>query len=240
MKRVSEGSLEYVNGHYFLDDEPFTGVGVAQHPDGWLQVEIEYKYGLKWGMQREWFAPDQLLTEAELQSGVVHGKRRFWHRNGKLAEEGEYEFGVTLRRKKWDEDGKLVEDFELKEEPDSNFDFLEKLRTIRKKQNGDLWADLLRNSRLHPWRPGEPIPSLGPRILLGLDSSSPGRPGAARHPEQSAGPSCDWPPGRYLRRNGVPSDRRLRGIRAWDRQGVPGSGRGILARREAGRKSLGQ
>lgn len=172
MKRVTEGSLEYVNGHYFLDDEPFTGVGFEQHPDGWLQVEIEYKYGLPWGTQREWFAPDQLLTEAELQSGVVHGKQRVWHRNGKLAEEGEYEFGVTLRRKKWDEDGNLEEDFELKEEPDSNFDFLEKLREIRKKKNGDLWADLLRKSRLHPWRPGDPIPSLGPRILLGLDSSS--------------------------------------------------------------------
>ncbi len=172
MKRVSEGDLEYVNGHYFLEDEPFTGVAVAEHPDGWLELEIEYRYGLKWGMQREWGAPDQLFTEAELQSGVVHGRKRVWHENGKLAEEGEYEFGVTLRSKKWDEDGNLEEDFELKEEPNSNFDFLEKLRKIEKKQKGDLWADLLRKSGLHPWRPGDPIPSLGPRVLLGLDSSS--------------------------------------------------------------------
>jgi antitoxin component YwqK of YwqJK toxin-antitoxin module len=172
MKRVSEDSLEYVNGHYFLGDEPFTGVGFAHHPDGWLQVEIEYKDGLKWGTQREWFAPDQLLTEAELQSGLVHGKKRSWHRNGKLAEEGEYESGVALRRKKRDEDGNLVEDFELKEEPDSSFDFLEKLREIQKKRSGKQWADLLRNGRLHPWQPGDPIPSRGPRILLGLDITS--------------------------------------------------------------------
>src|SRR5262245_47083634 len=138
MKRVPEGSLEYPgNGCYYLDDKPFTGVGFALHPDGWLQVETEYKDGLKWGTQREWFAADKLLTEAELKSGVVHGKQRFWHRNGKLAEEGEYEFGVPLRRKKWDEDGNLVEDFELKEtDPDSNYHFLEKLREIRKKQSG--------------------------------------------------------------------------------------------------------
>jgi hypothetical protein len=173
MKRVPEGSLEYPgDGYYYLDGEHFTGVGFARHPDGWLQVEIAYTNGLKWGTQREWFAPDQLLTEAEMQAGAVHGKQRFWHRNGKLAEEGEYEFGVTLRRKKWDEDGKLVEEFELKQEPESNFDFLEKLRKIKKMQSGERWADLLRKSRLHPWHPGDSIPSRGARILLGVDSSA--------------------------------------------------------------------
>jgi antitoxin component YwqK of YwqJK toxin-antitoxin module len=134
MKRVPQNSLDYPgDGYYYLDEEPFTGVAFTLHEDGSLESETEYKHGLKWGLAREWFAPGKLLSEADLQRGVVHGKERVWHPNGKPKEEGDYEFGITLRRKKWDEDGNLEEDFELKE-TDSNFDLLQKFRAIEKKR----------------------------------------------------------------------------------------------------------
>jgi antitoxin component YwqK of YwqJK toxin-antitoxin module len=128
MKRVPEDSIDYPgDGYYYLDDKPFTGVGFSHHDDGWLETETPYRDGLQWGMRREWFAPDNLLAEAEMRAGAVHGKQRLWHRNGKLKEEGDYEFGITLRRKKWDEDGNLEEDFELKE-TDTNFKLLQVFR----------------------------------------------------------------------------------------------------------------
>jgi antitoxin component YwqK of YwqJK toxin-antitoxin module len=136
MKRVPQRSLDYPgDGYYYQDDEPFTGVAFSLHKDGSLKSETEYKDGLKWGLERYWFAPDKLESEAHMLRGVVHGKERLWHRNGKPKEEGDYQFGIALRIKKWDEDGILVEDFELKE-TDSNYVLLQKFREIEKKRSG--------------------------------------------------------------------------------------------------------
>jgi len=135
MKRVPEDALDYPgDGHYYLDDEPFTGVAFSLDEDGSLESETVYKDGLKWGLERHWFAPDKLESEAHMYRGVVHGKERLWHPNGKPKEEGDYEFGITLKRKKWDEDGTLVEDFELKE-TDSNFNLLQQFRETEKKRS---------------------------------------------------------------------------------------------------------
>jgi len=135
MKRVAQNSLDYPgDGYYYLDDKPFTGVAFSLYEAGSLKSETEYKHGLKWGLDRHWFGPDKFQYEAELQRGVVHGKKRVWHPDGKLKEEGDYEFGIELKSKKWDEDGNLVEDFELKE-TDSNFNLLQQFREIEKKRS---------------------------------------------------------------------------------------------------------
>ena len=135
MKRVPEESLDYPgDGYYYLDDEPFTGVAFSLDEDGSLESESEYKDGLKWGVERHWFGPGKLQYEAELQRGAVYGKKRVWHPDGKLKEEGDYERGIALKRKKWDQSGHLVEDFELKE-TDSNFELLQQLREIAKKRS---------------------------------------------------------------------------------------------------------
>jgi antitoxin component YwqK of YwqJK toxin-antitoxin module len=137
MKRVPEDSLDYTgDGFYYLDERPFTGVGYSVSEDGWLETETEYRDGLEWGLRRQWYAPNKLLAEAELSRGVKHGKERLWHRNGKLKEEGDYELGTTLKRKKWDENGNLEEDFELKE-TDSNFKLLQQFREIEKRRSGE-------------------------------------------------------------------------------------------------------
>jgi antitoxin component YwqK of YwqJK toxin-antitoxin module len=132
MKRVPEDSLDYPgDGYYYLDEKLFTGIGFSLNEDGWLEMETEYRAGAQWGMKRRWYAPNELLEEAQMRAGVVHGKERIWHRNGKLEEESDCEFGITLRRKTWDEDGNLVEDFELNE-TDSNFASLQKMRELYK------------------------------------------------------------------------------------------------------------
>jgi antitoxin component YwqK of YwqJK toxin-antitoxin module len=136
MKRVPENSLDYPgNGYYYLDDEPFTGVAFSLYEDGSLKSETEYKNGLKWGLERYWFGSGILEYEAELQRGVVYGKKRVWHPDGRLKEEGDYEHGITLNRKTWDEDGNIVEDFELSK-TDSNFNLLRQFREIEKRRSG--------------------------------------------------------------------------------------------------------
>jgi antitoxin component YwqK of YwqJK toxin-antitoxin module len=131
MKRVPNRSLEYRDGHMYLHDEPFTGIGYFLDPKGQLAAEIEYRDGLEWGMKREWYAPGEPYYEGRLFMGVLHGKKREWHRNGRLAEEGDYELGFAVRQKRWDEDGNLVEDFELKE-TDPDYETLQEYRRIYK------------------------------------------------------------------------------------------------------------
>jgi len=132
MTRVPEDSIDYPgDGYYYVDGKLFTGVGFSNHKDGWLETETEYRDGTEWGMKRRWYAPNKLLEEAQMRAGAVHGRERIWHRNGKLEEESECEFGVTLRRKSWDEDGDLVEVYEVKE-TDPDFKYVQELRDIYK------------------------------------------------------------------------------------------------------------
>src|SRR5215467_12546606 len=134
MKPVPQDSLDYPgDGYYYLDDEPFTGVAVSLYKDGSVKSEIEYKQGLKWGLERHWFASSKLEAETEMQRGVVHGKERVWYADGQLKEEGEYEHGVTLKRKEWNEKGELVDDYELKE-TDPDYSLLQRLRDKERKR----------------------------------------------------------------------------------------------------------
>jgi antitoxin component YwqK of YwqJK toxin-antitoxin module len=130
-KRVPNDLLEYDDGVMFLDGEPFTGVGFFLDAAGFLHAEIEYRNGLEWGIKRGWHAPDEPAYQDQLFMGVLHGTKREWHRNKRLAEEGDYELGFRLRRKRWDENGNLLEEFELKE-TDPGYEELEKYRAIYK------------------------------------------------------------------------------------------------------------
>lgn len=136
MKRVPQDLLDYPgDGYYYLDDTPFTGVAFSLFEDGSLKSDTEYRQGLKWGLERHWFRPGNLEYEAEMQRGVLYGKKRSWNSDGKINEEGDYEHGITLRRRKWDEDGNLVENFELKQ-TDSNFNLLQQFREMEEKRSG--------------------------------------------------------------------------------------------------------
>ncbi len=133
MKRVPADSLDYraEDGRQCLDGVPFTGVAYYLDGQGQLVGEIEYRDGLEWGLKREWYGPDEPYYEGRFFMGVLHGKEREWHDNGQLAEEGDYEYGFALRRKKWDEDGNLEEEFELKE-TDPDYKRLENYRSMYK------------------------------------------------------------------------------------------------------------
>lgn len=132
MKRVPASSLVYDDGQYYLDGKPFTGVAyILEDNADWVQGEIEIKDGLESGVKREWWKPGKLMSEATWRGGALHGKLRSWHSNGQLDEEGEYEFGIPIWERTWDEDGELLEEYQLKEgEP--NYAYLQKMRALDK------------------------------------------------------------------------------------------------------------
>ena len=117
--RVPAENLVY-DDLYYLDGKPFTGVAYIMDDSGdWVQGEIEFKDGSESGVKREWWETGKLAYEGTLRGGRVHGKKRRWHYNGQLAEEGEYEYGIPVRERSWDEEGQLLEDYQLREtDPD--------------------------------------------------------------------------------------------------------------------------
>jgi antitoxin component YwqK of YwqJK toxin-antitoxin module len=113
MKRIPDGSLDYINGRMCLDGEPFTGIeeigeGVNEREG---RAEAMYVAGVLAG-RRGWYRSGAPCYEDEMLMGVYHGKKRAWHANGQLAEDADYELGYDLRHTYWDEAGTLIEQFE--------------------------------------------------------------------------------------------------------------------------------
>ena len=143
MKRENEEFLNYDDGRMYLDDEPFTGIGFFLDDEGQLETETTYREGIQMGLRRAWFETGQLQHEYMMFRGVLHGKKREWHFNGQLSEEGDCEFGYVLRRKRWNEDGELIEDFEV----DANDPIYEQVKLDRETYKEELEEEAMRSTQ---------------------------------------------------------------------------------------------
>lgn len=99
------------------------------------------------GPKRGWFEDGQISYEATMFNGVFHGRKREWHPNGQIAEDGYFELGFELRHKQWDDEGTLIDEFEL-DKDDPNYKRLEKYREAYK-------ADLAENEQYQARQQGE-------------------------------------------------------------------------------------
>lgn len=114
-RRVPYDQIGYRDdGFYCYNDKPFTGVGFARWDDGKLEVEIEYRDGMRWGISKEWFHEGSLASEAGWAWDLLHGVSREWHENGQLASEEVFEYGTLLSGNWWDKNGKLVKKFVIR------------------------------------------------------------------------------------------------------------------------------
>lgn len=127
MMRVENKTLAYEEGTMLLDGVPYTGIGEVLDDGGGLIGEYEYRDGLKWGRSRTWYSPGVRFQDGLFFMGTGHGQHREWYRDGSLKKELIYELGYVVRRKQWDEDGDLIEDYEI-QESESKYKSLEKFR----------------------------------------------------------------------------------------------------------------
>lgn len=129
--RIPLNSLDYHDDdrRYYLNDKLFTGVGFTLNKDGRLKSEVTYQDGVPWGPTKEWYRTGQPMVDSTLVMGQLHGRAREWHANGQLAEDGEYEYGLTLWAKKWDENGHIVNDYQMKES-DPDYQTLQRYREL--------------------------------------------------------------------------------------------------------------
>jgi hypothetical protein len=128
MKRVTQTDLDYPghDGLYYLDDEPFTGLLVG-YDGARVRSETEFRDGVASGVVRVWHESGALASEKQSAGGVLHGLSMEWSEKGQLIQHETYELGVCLWRRVWDEQGQLIEEYQLTES-DNDFKTLEMLR----------------------------------------------------------------------------------------------------------------
>ena len=112
--RVTTVQLAYPgDGLHYLGGEPFTGTLEFTRPGGGLEAEEEYQAGLLSGRRRVWYPSGRLQEEAQCAWGGYHGRVRTWYEDGQPAGDDVYEYGIRTRGTRWDEQGRVVEDFAL-------------------------------------------------------------------------------------------------------------------------------
>lgn len=124
------------DGLHYFEAAPFTGVAYSLAPSGAVVSEIEYRDGLRSGRCLGWYRDGSPLSESTYFMGGLHGLSREWHRNGQIAEECEAEYGIVLRRRTWEEDGALTEDYELREGDQAHERLLEYRRIYAQQGSG--------------------------------------------------------------------------------------------------------
>jgi hypothetical protein len=126
MSELRHDSLESI---YLRDGEPFTGTAYNLYPDGSVEGEIEYRYGLRWGVTRSWHEDGRPATEGHFLRDVQHGMAWEWDESGRVTEESCCEYGVVIYERAWDEDGDLTRDYRI-EEGSRDFERLRKRREL--------------------------------------------------------------------------------------------------------------
>jgi len=103
-------------GDALLDGDYFTGVAFEVHEATGAVVGVSgYKYGKRHGPFRVWHRSGRLKEEEYVELGAFHGPTRRWHRDGQLAEFEHYERFILTRSKRWDESGKLINEYSLRD-----------------------------------------------------------------------------------------------------------------------------
>jgi hypothetical protein len=90
----------------------FTGTGFEELPGGGLS-EVSYKYGAQEGPARDWYPSGNLKGESHYRENVLHGVAREYGEDGSLTAESFYEFGILVKRREKDENGKMLITFAI-------------------------------------------------------------------------------------------------------------------------------
>lgn len=130
MKRVNYDELDSPDGvTYSWQGQLFTGTSYELRPNGQLWNEMDFVDGQYHGQMRSWSPSGQLEEETTYYNGVTYGPDREWDEAGRLRREAFIEYSFLVREKKWDENGQLIEEFEIAPD-DPNYSLLQKFRAV--------------------------------------------------------------------------------------------------------------
>jgi antitoxin component YwqK of YwqJK toxin-antitoxin module len=117
--------------YWMWQDKRFTGISVEVGVDGNTMSETTYVDGVETGPYKTWYWNGQLESEGESRWNRIHGPFKAWYESGGLKYEGLAESGHVIWRKKWDEEGNLIREYKIEDNP-SELKGLESMRSWHK------------------------------------------------------------------------------------------------------------
>jgi antitoxin component YwqK of YwqJK toxin-antitoxin module len=123
MQRVNidEIDTEYTTSGspvYTCQGKPFTGIADELNIDGKLINETSYLDGMEDGIEKFWYPNGQSESVSEVKGNRPHGKFQHWYEDGKIKYEGVCELGYVVKRKEWDKNGNLINEYNIENDPE--------------------------------------------------------------------------------------------------------------------------
>jgi antitoxin component YwqK of YwqJK toxin-antitoxin module len=97
-------------------EQPFTGVGVEQYPDGSPRAESVFENGVDTQTGKEWYPSGQLKKHTVAIAEPRRLQVTKWYENGALKSRTTYEAGIKVAEQGWNEEGALIVDFLITEQ----------------------------------------------------------------------------------------------------------------------------
>ncbi|HEY9693759.1 MAG TPA: hypothetical protein V6D15_16255 [Oculatellaceae cyanobacterium] len=136
------GTLEYTDEHtYAHNGKDFTGINFYINKQEQVTEELSYFEGMKWGFYRKWNS-NGVLLKLHTVNLDGNGRSKKWYGNKVLQEDCFYDSGSIVWRKRWDQQGNLIEDFNIMEDPNGeNYIYWKKIQSL--KEQGKAYNSLL-------------------------------------------------------------------------------------------------
>jgi antitoxin component YwqK of YwqJK toxin-antitoxin module len=134
---VDEIDIEYTTAGspvYTWQGKPFTGIAYELNNVGKLINETSYVDGTEDGIEKLWYPNGQIESVSEAKWNRPHGKFQHWHENGKIKYEGICELGYVMKKKEWDKNGNLINEYNIENDPDEYKNLLREREIFKRYQ----------------------------------------------------------------------------------------------------------
>ena len=83
-KKVDISKMEERNGIVYVigEDKPFTGKFVEKYNNGLIEMETNYKNGIKHGKEKNYHPNGKIFKEQEWKNGNLTGEIKIWDESG--------------------------------------------------------------------------------------------------------------------------------------------------------------
>lgn len=103
--------LRPLEGRFFFDGEPYTGVAELRFPNGERRELVAFRRGRREGRRVRWFVDGTMAYRGYFRDGKPEGRSETWWRSGTKRSESRYRDGVTHGvQRRWYANGALFKE----------------------------------------------------------------------------------------------------------------------------------
>jgi hypothetical protein len=93
---VDYEDLTWKDDLFMWEGRPFTGLALANHPNGRAKASYPLRDGKLHGRVQEWWDNGKLSTETHFENGKRHGSNNYWSREGQWIKQQQYRHDQSI------------------------------------------------------------------------------------------------------------------------------------------------